>query len=89
MRLRTHALQLRREDGDALGRPENVGKGAGGEENPYRFLGALLAVELSSPPPRFSPRRKRLRATMRARLTEAFLADRGRLRDRGDGPAAA
>jgi hypothetical protein len=82
-------LQLRREDGEAAGRPENVGNGADGEANPYRLLAALLVVELSASPPRFSPRRKRLRAAMRARLTEAFLADRGRLRDQGEGPAAA
>jgi hypothetical protein len=78
-------LQLRREDGEAAGRPESVGNGADGEVNPYRLLAAQLAVELSASPPRFSPRRKRLRAAMRARLTEAFLADRRRLRERGDG----
>jgi hypothetical protein len=82
-------LQLRREDGEAGGRPENVRDRADGEVNPYRILGALLVAELSAPPPRFSRRRKRLRAAMRARLAEAFLADEGRLRHREDGPAAA
>jgi hypothetical protein len=66
-----------------------VGEGADGEANPYRILGALLVAELSAPPPRFSLRRKWLRAAMRARLAEAFLNDRGELRHRDDGPAVA
>jgi hypothetical protein len=77
------------EDGDALGRPENVGERAGGEVHPYRILGELLVLELTASPPRFSPRRKRLRAVMRARLAEAFPTDVGRLHDAEDGPAAA
>jgi hypothetical protein len=86
---RAPLLAARREDGEARSRPENVVARADGEENPYRILGALLIVELSAPPPRFSLRRKRLRAAMRARLAEAFLAERHRLREEGDGPAAA
>jgi hypothetical protein len=58
-----------------------------GEQNPYRILGTLLVAELSAPAPRLSRRRKRLRAAMRARLTETFLAER-RFRDESDGPAA-
>jgi hypothetical protein len=46
------------------------------ELSPYRFLGALLFEELSAPPPRFSRRRKLLRAAMRARLAEVFLSER-------------
>jgi hypothetical protein len=57
------------------------------ELSPYRVLGALLLAELNAPLPRFSRRRKRLRAAMRARLTEAFLAERPRLPDDSDGPA--
>lgn len=81
--------RLRREDGEVGGRPENVGEGADREVNPYRILGGLLVLELSASPPRFSRRRKQLRAVMRARLAQAFLDDRGRLRERDDGPAAA
>jgi hypothetical protein len=66
-----------------------VGERAGDEVHPYRILGGLLVLELSASPPRFSPRRKRLRAVMRARLAEAFPTDVGRLRDAEDGPAAA
>jgi hypothetical protein len=66
-----------------------VGERAGGEVNPYRILGGLLVLELSASPPRFSPRRKRLRAVMRARFAEAFPTDGGRLHDGDDGPAAA
>jgi hypothetical protein len=65
-----------------------MGEGVDREANPYRTLGALLAVELSSPSPRFSPRRRRLRAAMRARLAEAFLPDPSRSPDE-DEPAVA
>jgi hypothetical protein len=59
------------------------------ELSPYRVLGALLLAELNAPQPWFSRRRKRLRAAMRARLTEAFLAERERLAKGSDGPTAA
>jgi hypothetical protein len=59
---------------------------AADEVSPYRVLGALLLAELSAPSPRFSRRRKRLRAAMRARLTEAFLAERERLTSGSDEP---
>jgi hypothetical protein len=71
------------------GRREGMDAQAPGELSPYRFLGALLIAELSAPSPRFSRRRKRLRAAMRARLAEAFLAEHERLRGDVDGPAAA
>jgi hypothetical protein len=59
------------------------------ELTPYRVLGALLAAELSAPVPRFSRRRKRLRAAMRARLTEAFLEERDRPGNGGSPGSAA
>ncbi|MGH3090834.1 MAG: hypothetical protein ACRDOG_00675 [Gaiellaceae bacterium] len=45
-----------------------MGKRDAIEVHPYAALGALLAGELDARPPRFSRRRKRLRAAMRARL---------------------
>jgi hypothetical protein len=85
----SRVLRVRREDGAAAGRPEYVGERADREVNPYRTLGALLALELNASPPQFSPRRKRLRAAMRTRLADAFLANGDRLRDAEDGPGAA
>jgi hypothetical protein len=45
-----------------------MGKRGTSEMHPYAVLGALLAAELNARPPRFSRKRKRLRAAMRARL---------------------
>jgi hypothetical protein len=62
-----------------------------GDYHPYLVLGALLAEELDSPPPRFSRKRKRLRAAMRLRLAHlATEAERPRSQaPHGEGPAAA
>jgi hypothetical protein len=38
------------------------------EFHPYAVLGAVIARELDAPEPRFSRKRKRLRAAIRARL---------------------
>jgi hypothetical protein len=59
--------------------------------HPYAVLGALLVKELDSPPPRFSRKRKRLRAAMRLRLAHlAAGPDRRRSEaPQGQGPAAA
>jgi hypothetical protein len=65
-----------------------MGDGTRSDLNPYRVLGALLIAELTAPPSRFSRRRRKLRAAMRARLTEAFLAERERLRQAPEDPAA-
>ena len=62
---------------------------APGQLSPYRILSALLVAELTAPPPRFSRRRKRLRAAIRERLAEAFLAERDRLRNGSEEPPAA
>lgn len=45
-----------------------MGKRNASDMHPYAVLGGLLAGELDARPPRFSRKRKRLRAAMRARL---------------------
>jgi hypothetical protein len=79
------------EDPGRLARPVDMKPERLGDLHPYAVLGAMLAEELDSPPPRFSRRRKRLRAAMRLRLAHlAGEPERPRSQaPHGQGPAAA